>query len=84
MTKVMVNIETDGPCPTLDELQRRYQLSDGEIDKDFGVVEVDNHVYTILVDQRAAQRITPTEDWKCAGPFANPRIAPFGPPEAQA
>ena len=83
MAKVMVTIQARGDPPTIEGLRRRYKLRENEIDASFGVVEVDpaEHVYTVLVDEKAAAKITPTENWKVEGPYSNPRIQPFGPPE---
>lgn len=85
MTKVMVTIKAhDGP-PTLDAVIERYQLGPDDIDADYGVVEIDpaDRLYVILVEPDAAARIQPTEQWETGGPYSNPRIAPFGPPEAE-
>jgi hypothetical protein len=50
-------------------------------DADFGVVPVDprNHTYAVLVDAPTAERLGAESG--TSGPFANPRIEPFGPPE---
>ncbi len=80
MAKVMVTITAD-QAPTLDELVERYSLTNDEIDADFGVIEVAAGVFTCLVDEAVAGRITGDDEWDTAGPYSNPRIAPFGPPE---
>lgn len=84
MTKVMITIQTTGGSPTLTELMERYQLTGDDIDTEFGVVEIDpqDQLYVILVEPDAASRIESNEQWETSGPFSNPRIAPFGPPEA--
>jgi hypothetical protein len=84
MSKVMVNIRATGPAPTLADLRCKYDLSEDEVDETFGVVEVDpsEHVYTVLVEESAAAKITGNEEWAVEGPFSNPRIEPFGPPES--
>lgn len=84
MPKVMVTIQAPDDPPTIEGLRRRYHLGTDEIDTSFGVVEVDpaEHIYTILVEECAAARIKPDEGWQVAGPFSNPRIQPFGPPES--
>jgi len=84
MAKVMVTFQAEGPAPTIAELQRRFSLTDDEIDRSFGVIEVDpqDHTFTILVEESAAQKVQPGGPiTKVAGPFSNPRIEPFGPPE---
>lgn len=83
MSKVMVTITALDRPPTIADLRRRFKLSEEQIDESFGVVEVDpeEHVYTVLVDAGAAARITGNEEWTAEGPFSNPPIQPFGPPE---
>ena len=82
MSKVMVTI-SGGSRPTLAEVKQAFALSDAEIDPDYGVIEVDdeNHVYSILVEEQAAAKIS-GHGWSTEGPFSNPRIEPFGPPQA--
>lgn len=83
MPKLMMTIHSQGGPPTLEEIVRRYNLQSGDIDDEFGVVEIDpeRHDYTILVESEAAKKIAPTEHWEVSGSFSNPRIEPFGPPE---
>lgn len=82
MAKVMVNLTGLSAPPTLAEVQTRYGLSASDLDPEFGVIEVDpeEHVYTVLVDESVAARITGA-DPAASGPFSNPPIAPFGPPQ---
>lgn len=82
MPKVMVNLSGLERAPTLAEVQSRYGLSSDDLDAEFGVIEVDpqEHVYTVLVDERAAAKITGGSA-TASGPFANPPIQPFGPPQ---
>jgi len=84
MAKVMVTFQAEGPAPTIAELQQRFSITDDEIDYSFGVVEVDpkDHTYTILVEESAVDKVQPYgRITKVEGPFSNPRIEPFGPPE---
>lgn len=83
MAKVMVTIQSSDAPPTVAGIRERYGLAEQAIDPTFGVVEIDpvEHLYTILVDQEAAALIQPTEEWEVEGPYSNPRIEPFGPPE---
>ncbi|MEO8179567.1 MAG: hypothetical protein ABI895_12110 [Deltaproteobacteria bacterium] len=82
MAKVMLTFNAT-PAPSLAQVKTRFGLSDDEIDEAFGVIEVDpeTHTHTILVEQAAAARITGQPGWEGQGPFANPKIQPFGPPE---
>ena len=81
--KVMLTIEAPDHPPTIAALRSRYRLRKGEIDEEFGVVEIDPqaHLYTVLVDPAAAAKIQPSAGWKVEGPFSNPKIEPFGPPK---
>ncbi len=77
----MVTLTSPRGAPTLEDIERQFGLSPDDVDRQFGVVEVDDlaHEYTILVEESAVPRIHSTERWRVVGPFANPRIAPFGP-----
>jgi hypothetical protein len=79
----MLTIRSPGGAPSLEEVKKRYALSSDEIDERFGVVLTDpnDHLYTILVARGAAPKVRPDQDWQVEGPFSNPRIEPFGPPE---
>lgn len=86
MAKVMVSFKVVGAAPTVDELKERFGLSDAEIDASFGVVEIDpeTHTYTILVEQSAVEKMQAGRSIRnVEGPFSNPRIEPFGPPEEE-
>jgi hypothetical protein len=80
MTRLM-EVTLDPGRATLEEARQRLGLEEGELDVDYGLVEIDpeQNKYAILVDDRAAERISGHPEVK--GPFANPPIEPFGPPE---
>lgn len=84
MSAVMMTIQSLGIAPTLEEVRERYGLADDELDADFGVVEIDpqDGTYAVLVDERAAGKLSNSSDWSVKGPFSNPRIEPFGPPQS--
>ena len=85
MSKVMFNVHWPEGHPTVGQICQKYGLSPQDLDDQFGVIEVDpaEHVYTILVDESAAARLEPDRaDRGLEGPFSNPKIEPFGPPEA--
>ena len=79
----MVTIQAADNPPTIEDLRRKYALREDEIDASFGVVEVDpaDHLYAVLVEESAAAKIQPNGNWTIEGPYSNPRIEPFGPPE---
>lgn len=86
MAKIMVTFQVEGAAPTIDALQERYSLTDEEIDRSFGVVEVDPEdcTYTILVEESAVEKVQPGGPiTNVEGPFSNPPIEPFGPPEPE-
>jgi hypothetical protein len=63
-------------------VQRKLELDDEQLDPDFGVVEIDpvQHQYAVLVDEDVAAKVA--EAPEVEGPFSNPRVEPFGPPQA--
>jgi hypothetical protein len=79
--KLMLTVKLDPERATLEDARERLGLEEGELDDDFGVVEIDpdQHQYAVLVDEKAAEQISGQPGVK--GPFANPPIEPFGPPE---
>jgi hypothetical protein len=83
MAKVMVNLSGYSSPPTLADVQARYGLVADDLDAQFGVIEIDphEHVYTVLVDEQAAARITGASGSSAGDPFSNPPIEPFGPPQ---
>lgn len=84
MTKLMITLRIEGTIPSIDEIQTRYALTDDEIDKSFGLVEIDpeDALYTILVEETAVAKVKPDQEIDVKGPYSNPRISPFGPPES--
>lgn len=83
MAKVMMTIRAPDGAPTVQEIINRYGLKPGEIDDEYGVIEIDpdDHAYTILVEREAAQKIQPGGNWEVSGPYSNPKIEPFWPPK---
>ena len=68
----------------MDAVMERFGLQADEVDRDFGVIETDpaEHLYTILIEESAASKVSDGDDWEISGPYSNPRIEPFGPPES--
>jgi hypothetical protein len=83
MAKVMMTIQWLQGQPTLEDIQKLFSLTDNEIDRDFGLIEVDpaEHIFTFLVEDASAAKVQPGANFRVAGPFSNPRIEPFGPPQ---
>ena len=82
MAKVMVTLRLDPEQASLDQVRELLGLAAEEVDPAFGVVNISpaEHLYTILVDEAAAGRIAGADPVE--GVYGNPRIEPFGPPEA--
>ncbi len=76
-----MTLELEPARASLPDVMHRLALSADEIDLDFGLVNIDpdRHLYTILVDESVAPRLA-TEPG-VSGPYANPPIEPYGPPE---
>jgi hypothetical protein len=68
---------------TLEDAQRRLGLTDDEVDTAYGLVLVDpsHGTFALLVTEEAGSRIQGAPDTKGSyqGPYANPKIEPFGP-----
>ena len=84
MTKVMMTVHWSEGIPTLDDIQRHFSLTDDEIDRSFGLVEIDpnEHIFTFLVEENSTSKVKSGSNFHVEGPFSNPRIEPFGPPES--
>ncbi|MGV9456404.1 hypothetical protein [Streptomyces sp. NPDC003635] len=65
----------------LQDAMREYGLASDEVDESYGVVPVDPErgTHVMMVTEDAAGRITGGAG--AQGPFANPKIEPFGPPQ---
>jgi hypothetical protein len=78
--KLMMTVTLEPDRATVDEARHRLGLEEDEVDADYiENIDPERHEYVILVDEQAAERIGGQPGVK--GPFANPRIEPFGPPE---
>lgn len=81
MTKLLFTVRREPSRASLDAVKDDLGLTDEEIDRGFGVVEIEpeGNRYAILVEESASARIE--KDPGVEGPFANPPIEPFGPPQ---
>lgn len=81
MSKVMVTLKLDPEQASLAKVRESLGIGAEEIDDDFGViaVEPENDLYVVLVEQDAANRVQGVQGVE--GPFSNPKIEPFGPPQ---
>src|SRR5436305_15342596 len=80
--KVMLTLTLDPAEASVDHVRQKLKVDEHELDPEFGVVELDpaQRRYAVLVDEQVANRVQGTSGVE--GPFANPRIEPFGPPKA--
>jgi hypothetical protein len=76
MASVMVTLQLEPEQASLEEVRRLLGLAADEVDQRFGVVNINpsEHLYTILVDQEAAERVKDARPVR--GVFSNPRIEP--------
>lgn len=81
MASCMMTVRCAGGAPDLSEAAGRLGVAAEKLDADFGVVAVDpdRGVYAVLLCDAADAPSTPAEDVE--GPFSNPGVAPYGPPE---
>ena len=75
-----MTVELDPKAASPEEAAQRLGVPQGEIDKDFGVVNIDpeRHLYAVLIEEGVAAKVSSKEG--VAGPYSNPPIEPFGPP----
>ncbi len=81
MTKVLYKLSSRNKVPVLNEIMTEFSLQSDEIDQEFGVQLIDPVAsdYCILVEEEALKKIDSQYDIE--GPFSNPTIDTFGPPE---
>jgi hypothetical protein len=78
---LLLTIRLPSTEATIENAARHLGVDPDTIDPDFGVVLIDpaDDKYAVMVDERSADRALGTEGVE--GPFANPKIEPFGPPQ---
>jgi hypothetical protein len=76
MSKVLVTFSS-AEDPTISEVIERFSLDESDIDRDFGVVELDpdEHLFTALIEAPAAARIHGVDSE--VGVHSNPPMRPF-------
>jgi hypothetical protein len=83
---VMLTVKLPPERATLAEARKRLGLAEDEVDQNFGLVALDpgEGTYAVLVSAEAGARVSASAAGKAGeagGPYANPRIEPFGPPK---
>jgi hypothetical protein len=81
MAKLLFTLTRKPSEASLDSVKRDLDLGDEEIDSEYGLVaiEPEQDRYAILVEVSESSRLAELPGVE--GPFANPRIEPFGPPQ---
>jgi hypothetical protein len=81
--KAMMTVHSEGGPPTLDQAARQLGVTVEAVDKIFGVVLIDpkQSLYSVQVDAERLPSETASESYR--GPFSNPHIEPFGPPQSE-
>jgi hypothetical protein len=76
MATVMITLRLEPEQASLEQVRRLLGLAEDEVDQRFGVVNINprENLYTILVDERAAERVRHAEPVR--GVFSNPKIEP--------
>ncbi|MBR8639414.1 hypothetical protein KEF29_09130 [Streptomyces tuirus] len=64
---------------TLEDALRQLGIGRDAVDTDYGLVDLHNGTYALLVTEAVAERAHGTPGAR--GPYANPKIEPFGPPQ---
>jgi hypothetical protein len=88
MAKMLFTVTWAEGKPTLNKIMKKYGFRADEIDEEFGIVEIapKAHQYSVMVEDDAVKRFLSisaksAEEKDISGPYSNPRIEPFGPPQ---
>lgn len=77
---VLMTLSLPGSRPGVAQAAKALGVQPDAIDKSFGVIAIDPEKKLYAVQVRATDLPQSSGDKAFNGPFANPRIAPFGPP----
>ena len=72
---VMLTLRLDPASATLHSVKATLRLEDTEVDTSFGLVQLDDDLYTVLVSPAAAERVQGRPGVE--GLFSNPPIEPL-------
>jgi hypothetical protein len=77
---ILMTVHGRDGSPSLADAARELGVSVSEMDGKFGVVPINpsQHLYAVQVRRNSLPAGTPS-DKPYAGPYSNPKIAPFGP-----
>ena len=81
MAKRLLTVRLEMDTPTVADVSRHLDVSEADVDLDFGVVLIDpdDKRYAVMVNEDVVPKATRARD--VAGPFSNPRIETAGPPK---
>jgi hypothetical protein len=79
---IMFTVEWPHGTPSLADAARTLQVQESDLDRSFGVVLIDpiKNEYTVLCRSPACASV-PQPKPGVRGPYSNPGIGAFGPPE---
>lgn len=79
---VMMTVQGWQCPPSIEQVAKQLLVAPSAIDWHFGVILVDpeRKIYTVRVDKSQIPEGEPQAKG-VSGPFSDPKIAPFGPPE---
>ena len=83
MAKIMLTLQNCSEDLSLEEVMQDLQLEAEEVDQEFGLQPLPPTPgdYVILVEEAAASRID-RDQFNVSGPYSDPEIETFGPPES--
>lgn len=78
----LFNVTWEKGQPSIEEIQRQYGFKQGEIDSQYGVIEIDpeDNLYTVKVNSDAAARVYKKAGQTLSSPegvYSDPKIEPF-------
>ena len=81
MAGVLMTVELDPAAADLTTAAQRLGVPAESMDATYGVVSIDpdQDLYSVLVEEQAIASAASRPG--VGGPFSNPRIEPFGPPQ---
>ncbi|WP_108883349.1 hypothetical protein [Anderseniella sp. Alg231-50] len=81
---VMMNVQCPGDKPSIEVVAKKLNVTVSAIDTKFGIILVDvkRHIYTVRVDKEQLPKDQQQSEG-VSGPYSDPKIAPFGTPDAK-
>jgi hypothetical protein len=73
---LLLTIECAEDSLSADDVRAHYGLGPDDLDSAYGVIQVDDHAFSVRVTEEAHERMKGRDGWRLEGPFADPAIAP--------